>query len=89
MKPTLIPTNMQYLFEDADYLLTQEDFNALTEKHTRAKKLKDNNGAIYPALTQSAVFWLDKAYLNQTPVNKKAFQDTLKCLSQINKPSRY
>lgn len=89
MYPTKIPENMQYIFEKADYLLSQEDFQVLNEKHTRAKNLKENNGAIYPGLTLSAVYWLSKAYLNQTPVNKQAFQDTLERLSQINKPTRY
>lgn len=87
MKPTLVPTNMQYLFESPDYLLSQEDFHLLTEKHNRAKNLNKNNGSIYPGLTQSAVFWLSKAYFNQTPINKKAFTDTIKRLSQITKHS--
>lgn len=86
MYPTTIPENMNYIFENANYLLSQEDFQFLTEKHTRAKNLKQNNGALYPGLTQSAVFWLSQAYLNQTPVSKQAFQDTLERLSQINKP---
>lgn len=55
MYPTKIPENMQYIFENADYLLSQEDFQTLIEKHTRAKNLKENNGAIYPGLTQSVV----------------------------------
>ena len=86
MYPTTIQKNMNYIFENADYLLSQEDFQFLTEKHNRAKNLKQNNGALYPSLTQSAVFWSSKAYLNQTPVSKQAFQDTLERLSQINKP---
>ena len=89
MYPTKIPENMQYIFEYADYLLTKEDYTLLEKKHNRAKNLKENNGAIYPGLTQSAVFWLSKAYLNQTPVNKQAFQDILERLSQINKPTCY
>lgn len=89
MYPTQIPENMQYIFESADYLLTQEDFQLLTKKHTRAKNLENKNGAIYPGLTQSAVFYLTKAYLHQTTVNKQAYQDTLERLSRINKPSRY
>lgn len=89
MYPTKIPENMQYIFENADYLLSQENFQLLTKKHTRAKNLEAKNGAIYPGLTQSAVFYLTKAYLNQTPVNEQAYQDTLERLSQINKPSRY
>lgn len=89
MYPTIIPENMKYIFENADYLLSQEDFQLLTEKHNRAKNLKDNNKAIYPGLTQSAVFWLSKAYLNQTPVNKQAFEKTVQHLSRINKPNRY
>lgn len=55
MYPTQIPENMQYIFENADYLLTKEDHALLEEKHNRAKNLKENNGAIYPGLTQSAV----------------------------------
>lgn len=89
MYPTKIPENMQYLFENTDYLLTEEDYNLLEEKHNRAKNLKENNGAIYPGLTQSAVVWLETAYLSQTTVSKQAFQDTLERLSQINKPTRY
>ena len=53
------------------------------------KNLKLKNGAIYPGLTQSAVYWLSDAYLKQAPVNKQAFQNTVTRLSQINKPSRY
>lgn len=87
MKPTLVPTNMQYLFEIPDYLLSQEDFHLLTEKHNRAKNLNKNNGSIYPGLTQSAVVWLSNAYFNQTPVSKTAFNDTIERLSQIKKPS--
>lgn len=86
MYTTKIPQNMSYIFENADYLLTQEDFQLLTEKSTRAKNLKEKNGALYPGLTQSAVFWLNKSYLNQTPVNKQAYQDILERLSRINKP---
>ena len=89
MYPTKIPENIQYIFEYADYLLTKEDYTLLEKKHKRAKNLKENNGAIYPGLKQSAVFWLSKAYLNQTPVNKQAFQDILERLSQINKPTCY
>jgi len=89
MYPTSIPENMQYIFGNADYLLSQEDFQLLTDKHTRAKNLKEKNDTIYHGLIRSAVYWLGKAYLNQTPVNKQAFQDTLERLSQINKPSRY
>lgn len=89
MYPTKIPENMQYIFENADYLLSQKDFQTLIEKHTRAKNLKLKNGAIYPGLTQSAVYWLSDAYLKQAPVNKQAFQNTVTRLSQINKPSRY
>lgn len=55
MYPTTIPENMKYIFENADYLLSQEDYQLLTEKHNRAKNLKENNGAIYPGLTQSVV----------------------------------
>lgn len=84
-----IPENMRYLFEDADYLLTEEDFNLLTQKHNRAENLELDNGAIYPGLTKAAAFWLNRAYLNNTPVNKKAFDDTIERLSQINKPSKY
>lgn len=89
MYPTKIPENMQYLFENADYLLTKEDYQLLTEKHNRAKNLKENNGAIYPGLTQSSVHWLSKAYLNQTPVNKQAFDNTITRLSNIKKPTIY
>lgn len=84
-----IPENMRYLFEDADYLLTEEDFNLLTQKHNRAENLELDNGAIYPGLTKAAAFWLNRAYLNNTPVNKKAFDDTIERLSQIKKPSEY
>ena len=38
-----IPENMHYLFEDADYLLTKEDFNLLTQKNNRAENLETNN----------------------------------------------
>lgn len=89
MYPTTTPKNMMFIFENTDYLLTQEDFQLLTKKSTRAKNLKEKNGAIYPGLTQSAVFWLSKAYLNQTPVSKQAFQDTLERLSKINKPCNH
>ena len=89
MNKTLIPENMLYLFENADYLLTEEDFNLLTQKQNRAENLAKNNGALYPGLTQSAVFWLNRAYLNNLAVNKNAFNDTIKRLSQINKPCKY
>ena len=89
MYPTAIPENMKYLFEKADCLLTEEDYTLLEKKHNRAKNLKLKNGAIYPGLTQSAVYWLSDAYLKQAPVNKQAFQNTVTRLSQINKPSRY
>lgn len=86
MKPTSIPSNMQYLFENADHVLSQEDFDLLIQKHDRAQNLAKNNGAMYPGLTHAAVVWLGKAYLEQTPVNKQAFDETLNRLSQINKP---
>lgn len=81
-----IPKNMQYLFEDADYLLSQDDINLLKEKDTRAKHLEQHNGAIYRGLLRSAVFWLVKAYEETVLVNKKAFQDILDRLTQIKKP---
>jgi hypothetical protein len=89
MYPTKIPENMQYLFEKANYLLTEEDYALLKEKHNRAKNLKENNGAIYPGLTQSAVVWLATAYDAKKSVNKKSFDDVIERLTQINKPTRY
>ena len=89
MYTTKIPENMQYLFEKADYLLTEKDYTLLEEKHNRAKNLKENNGAIYLGLTQSAVNWLAKAYDAKTLVNKQAFDDVIKRLSNIQKPSHY
>ena len=89
MYPTKIPENMQYLFENADYLITEKDYNLLEEKHNRAKNLKENNGAIYPGLTQSAVVWLATAYDAKKSVNKKSFDDVIERLTQINKPTSY
>ena len=86
MNTSNIPENMQYLFENADYLLSQDDFNRLNEKDTRAKNLEQHNGAIYPGLICSAVFWFVKAYNEQVLVNKQAFQDTIDRLAQIKKP---
>lgn len=77
MKPTSIPSNIQYLFENADHVLSQEDFDLLMKKRNRAQNLNKNNGAIYPGLTRVAVVWLGKAYLEQTPVNKQAFDETI------------
>lgn len=89
MLPTPILENMLYLFEKANYLLTEEDYTLLKEKHNRAKNLKENNGAIYPGLTQSAVIWLETAYEAKKSINKQAFDDVIKRLSNIQKPSRY
>ena len=89
MLPTPILENMLYLFEKANYLLTEEDYTLLEEKHNRAKNLKENNGAIYPGLTQSAVIWLETAYEAKKSINKQAFDDVIKRLSNIQKPSRY
>lgn len=89
MLPTPILENMKYLFENADYLLTEEDYTLLEEKHNRAKNLKENNGAIYPGLTQSAVIWLETAYDAKKSINKQAFDDIIERLSNIQKPSRY
>ena len=89
MLPTPILENMLYLFEKANYLLTEEDYTLLEEKHNRAKNLKENNGAIYPGLTQSAVIWLTTAYDAKTLVNKQAFDNIIEHLSNIQKPSRY
>lgn len=84
-----IPENMHYLFEDADYLLTKEDFNLLTQKNNRAENLETNNGAFYPGLTKAAAFWLNRAYLNDVPVNKQNFDDTIERLSKVTKPCKY
>ena len=89
MYPTPIPENMLYLFENADYILTEEDYTLLEEKHNRAKNLKENNGAIYPGLTQSAVIWLATAYDAKKSINKQAFDNVIERLSNIQKPSRY
>lgn len=86
MNTTIIPENMQYLFKNADYFLSQNDVDLLKEKDTRAKNLEQHNGAIYPGLLRSAVFWLIKAYDENTLVNKKAFRDTIDRLTQIKKP---
>ena len=86
MKPTSIPSNMQYLFENANHVLSQEDFDLLIQKHNRAQNLAKNNGAMYSGLTHAAVVWLSKAYLKQTSVNKQAFDETIDRLSKINKP---
>lgn len=40
MNITFVPENMQYLFQNADHLLSQEDITLLKEKDARAKKLK-------------------------------------------------
>ena len=85
MNTSTIPENMQHLFKNADYLLSQDDFNQLNEKDTRAKHLEQHNGAIYPGLLRSAVFWFVKAYNEQVPINKKVFQDTMNRLAQIKK----
>lgn len=89
MLPTSIPENMLYLFENADYILTKEDYTLLEQKHNRAKNLKENNGAIYPGLTQSAVIWLATAYDAKKSINKQAFDNVIERLSNIQKPSRY
>ena len=89
MYPKAIPENMLYLFENADYLLTKEDYTLLEKKHNRAKNLKENNGAIYPGLTQSAVVWLATAYDAKKSINKQAFDNIIDRLSNIQKPSRY
>lgn len=89
MLPTQIPENMLYLFENADYILTKEDYTLLEQKHNRAKNLKENNGAIYPGLTQSAVIWLATAYDAKKSINKQAFDNVIERLSNIQKPSRY
>ena len=89
MYPTPIPENMLFLFKNANYLLTEEDYTLLEEKHNRAKNLKENNGAIYHGLTQSAVIWLETAYDAKKSVNKQAFDDIIERLTQINKPTRY
>jgi len=89
MLPTQIPENMLYLFENADYILTKEDYTLLEQKHNRAKNLKENNGAIYPGLTQSAVVWLATAYDAKKSINKQAFDDVIERLSNIQKPNRY
>ena len=89
MYPTPIPENVKYLFENADYLLTEEDYTLLEEKHNCAKNLKENKGAIYPGLTQSAVIWLATAYDAKKSINKQAFDDVIERLSKIQKPSRY
>lgn len=86
MNTSTIPENMQYLFENADYLLSQDDFNLLKEKDTRAKHLEQHNGTIYPGLIRSAVLWFTKAYEEKVLVNQKAFQDTVDRLAQIKKP---
>ena len=84
-----IPENMRYLFKDADYLLTEEDFNLLTQKRNRAENLEENNRALYPGLTKAAAFWLNRAYLNDVPINKQTFDDTIECLSKVTKPCKY
>lgn len=89
MLPTPIPENMKYLFENADYILTKEDYTLLEQKHNRAKNLKENNGAIYPGLTQSAVIWLATAYDAKKSINKQAFDNVIERLSNIQKPNRY
>ena len=89
MLPTQIPENMLYLFENADYILTKEDYTLLEQKHNRAKNLKENNGAIYPGLTQSAVVWLVTAYDAKKSINKQAFDNVIERLSNIQKPSHY
>lgn len=89
MLPTQIPENMLYLFENADYILTKEDYTLLEQKHNRAKNLKENNGAIYPGLTQSAVIWLATAYDAKKSINKQAFDNVIERLSNIQKPNRY
>lgn len=86
MNITFVPENMQYLFQNADHLLSQEDITLLKEKDARAKKLETHNGALYPGLTKSAVFWLLQAYETQTHINKNAFQSVIEHLYQIHQP---
>lgn len=81
--------NMKYLFKNADYILTEDDYMSLNQKYSRAKRLEKNNGVIFSGLTQSAVFWLNKAYISQEPVNKKAFDDAIEQLSQVHQSNTY
>lgn len=87
MKFNGLMENMKYLFENADYILTENDYMSL--KYSRAKRLEKNNGVIFSGLTQSAVFWLNKAYISQEPVNKKAFDDAIEQLSQVHQSNPY
>lgn len=84
-----IPENMQYLFKNANYSLTEDDYELLSQKRTRAENLKKHNGAIYLGLTQSATYHLNNAYLYKLPVNKKAFDETINNLSRVHKPCHY
>ena len=89
MKLTIVPENMQYIFTEADHLLSQEDINFLNEKVARAKKLEKCNGADYPGLTKSAVHWLLTAYHHEEPINKTAFQKILDDLYQVRQPRKW
>ena len=89
MKLTVVPTNMQYIFAGANYLLSQEDINFLNQKVARAKKLEKCNGAIYPGLTQSAVHWLLTAFHHAEPVSKTAFEKVLDDLYQVRQPRKW
>lgn len=89
MNLTIVPENMQYIFKDADHLLSQEDLNLLNEKVNRAKKLEKCNGADYPRLTKLAVHWLLTAYHHEEPINKTAFQKILDDLYQVRQPRKW
>lgn len=89
MDITIVPENMQYIFKDADYLLSQEDLKLLNEKVNRAEKLEKCNGAYYPGLTKSAVHWLYHAYNYKGLVNKTAFQKVLDDLYKVRQPRKW
>lgn len=87
--PHIVPENMQYIFKDADHFLSQEDLNLLNEKVDRAKKLEKCNGADYPGLTQSAVYWLYYAYNHKELINKAAFYKILDDLYNVRQPRKW
>lgn len=86
---TNIPSNMHYIFEDANTLVQDTDMVRIESLDARAKKLETYNGALYPGLTAAAVHWIKYAYHKKYHVNQNAVNETIEKLESIKKPSRY
>lgn len=80
IKDLKVPENMQYIFDDYDYYLTEQDGVKVKQTYNELCRLEKNeeNRPLISGLITSALYWLKVAAEKEVPVNKGAYEQAVK-----------